>query len=118
MNKEIELWKEKTKGIFNITEYDKFWNYITNLEQDNQMYAQLKDTNEEIITIMEKYFELIYDLGFDYDGFNYEKDLKGLIDGMCRFASLGRVANTSEVIFVDRDKQYNILGEEIKDDKD
>ena len=24
MNKEIELWKEKTKGIFNITEYNKF----------------------------------------------------------------------------------------------
>ena len=33
--KEIELWKEKTKGIFHITEYTRFWNYMTNLVQEN-----------------------------------------------------------------------------------
>ena len=32
--KEIKLWKEKTKGIFHITEYTKFWNYITNLQEE------------------------------------------------------------------------------------
>lgn len=120
MNDEIKKWKEKTKGIFHIVRYNKFWDYINTLEQDNQMYAQLKDEYEEEIEqltnqiiIMEKYLELIHDLGYDYDGFNYEKDLKGLIDEMCRYASLGRVCNTTEPIFVDRDKEYNILNEEI-----
>ena len=40
--KEIELWKEKTKGIFHITEYTRFWNYITNLQQENE---RLKEEN-------------------------------------------------------------------------
>lgn len=40
--KEIELWKEKTKGIFHITEYTRFWNYITNLQQE------IKEANDSI----------------------------------------------------------------------
>ena len=57
---------------------------------------------ERKIDIMQQYLQLIIDLGYDYDGLNYENDLKGLIDEMCRFAKLGRACNTSEVIFVDR----------------
>lgn len=68
------------------------------------------------IEIMEKYFELIIDLGYDYDGFNKEEDLKGLIDELVRYASLGRVCNTTEAIYVNQDKKYNILNEELKGD--
>ena len=43
MNDKIELWKDKTKGIFHITEYTIFWNYISNLQQENE---RLKEENE------------------------------------------------------------------------
>ena len=38
--KEIELWKEKTKGIFHIIEYTRFWNYITNLQKTNKNHSK------------------------------------------------------------------------------
>lgn len=64
------------------------------------------------IEIMERYLELIYDLGYDYDGFNDVESLKGLIDEMCRFASLGRARNVTEPIYVDsKGMKTNILGE-------
>lgn len=64
------------------------------------------------IEIMERYLELIYDLGYDYDGFNDVESLKGLIDEMCRLASLGRARNVTEPIFVDnKGMKANILGE-------
>lgn len=68
-----------------------------------------KNRNTEI---MERYLELIYDLGYDYDGFNDVDSLKGLIDEMCRLASLGRACNVTEPIYVDaKGMQTNILGE-------
>lgn len=64
------------------------------------------------IEIMERYLELIYDLGYDYDGCNNIGSLKGLIDEMCRLASLGRARNVTEPIFVDgKGMKANILGE-------
>lgn len=68
---------------------------------------------EKKIEIMEKYFELIINLGFDYDGFN-ETGLKGLIDEMGRFARLGRVANITEPIFFNGQNNFNILGEKLE----
>ena len=68
------------------------------------------------IEIMKHYLELIYDLGYDYDGCNNDnvEDLKGLIDEMCRLARLGRACNVTEPIMEDgKGKKYNILGEEI-----
>ena len=64
------------------------------------------------IEIMERYLELIYDLGYDYDGCNDVESLKGLIDEMCRLASLGRARNVTEPIYVDsKGMKANILGE-------
>lgn len=54
---------------------------------------------ERQIRIMEKYFELICDLGYDYDGCNTVEGLKSLIDELVRLASLGRVANDTEAIY-------------------
>ena len=68
------------------------------------------------IEIMEKYLELIYDLGYDYDGCNDVDSLKGLIDEMCRLASLGRACNVSEPIYEDgKGNKLNILMEKPKD---
>jgi len=41
MNDKIELWKDKTKGIFHITEYTIFWNYISNLQQENERLKEI-----------------------------------------------------------------------------
>lgn len=77
-----------------------------------------KEELTKIIKIMEKYFELIIDLGFDYDGFERKEDLKNLIDELVKLAKLGRVYNTTEVIFMDRNKKYNILNQEILGEED
>ena len=73
------------------------------------------DRLKKIIIIMEKYFELIVDLGLDHDGFNESEDLKTLIDELVRFAGLGRAYNTTECIYINKNKKYNILNEEIKE---
>ena len=78
----------------------------------------MKDLERQI-QIMEKYFELIIDIGCDYDGFNTTESLKSLIDELCRYASLGRVANDTEVIYstledeFGNEEKYNILHEKI-----
>lgn len=66
--------------------------------------------NEEI---MKKYFRLIIDLGFDYDGFNSVDNLKSLIDEMVRYAKLGEECNDTEAIYINNDEKFNILGEKI-----
>lgn len=86
---------------------------IDNLEKENeQLQSQLQE-KEKIIIIMEKYFELICDLGFDYDGCNKVESLKNLIDELVHYSNLGRVANTTEEIYMNKDKSFNILHEEI-----
>lgn len=66
--------------------------------------------------IMQKYFQMIIDLGFDYDGLNSVESLKGLIDELVRLASLGIVCNTTEPIYENNGVKHNILMEEIKND--
>lgn len=74
---------------------------------------------ERQIRIMEKYFELICDLGYDYDGCNTVEGLKSLIDELVRLASLGRAANDKEAIYSTLEdeegieKVFNILHEKI-----
>lgn len=133
--KNKEKLKDKTyypEDLINSEDLILLLDYITNLQKENEylnnefnnMTDYAKDLQQEIdrlnnvIEIMEKYFELIIDLGWDYDGLNYEQDLKGLIDDILRFAKLGRVYNTTETIFVDRNKKYNILNEELKEEKE
>ena len=70
--------------------------------------------NDKSAIIMEKYLELIYDLGYDYDGLDKVESLKGLIDELVRLASLGRACNITEPIYENGRKKYNILMEEIE----
>ncbi len=39
-DKDLEIWREKTKGIFHITEYRRFWNYIDSLRDNKQKYMK------------------------------------------------------------------------------
>ena len=66
---------------------------------------------------MEKYFELISDLGYDYDGLNTIESLKGLIDELVHYANLGMVRNINAVIYVNDKNYYNILHEPIESRK-
>lgn len=81
------------------------------------MYKQMeseRDKLDKMVKIMEKYLELIYDIGFDCDGLNEIESLKVLVEQLTHYASLGRVANTTEPIFVKGKTKYNILNEKIK----
>ena len=77
------------------------------------LQQELDKINSQVI-IMEKYLELISDLGYDYDGCNNIESLKGLVDELVHFASLGRVCCINEPIYINGNKKYNILGEELK----
>lgn len=66
------------------------------------------------IKIKNNFFQMIIDLGFDYDGFNSTDDLKKLIDELVRCAKLGLKCNDKEVMFIDgKHNKYNILHEEL-----
>ncbi len=80
---------------------------IKMLEEEN------KELKEQVI-IMEKYLELITDLALDYDGCNTIESLKVLIDELDRLACLGRVCNVTETIYVNNNKAYNILHQELE----
>ena len=82
-----------------------------------ELNMQIRELKEKEITIMKQYFQMIIDLGYDYDGFNNVKDLKGLIDALCKYASLGKECNTTEPIYANSNKKYNILCEELKEGK-
>lgn len=63
--------------------------------------------------IMEKYLELIIQLGYDYDGLNTVESLKSLIDELVRYAKLGITKNLTEPIYENEKSKYNILGKEL-----
>ena len=46
-DKDLEIWKEKTKGLFHITEYRRFWNYIDGLKNLCNRYEEEHKTTYE-----------------------------------------------------------------------
>lgn len=95
---------------------------IRTLKEDIKVLLKENETKEKVIIkqnnvlkVMEKYFELIYNLGYDYDGLNNVDSLKKLIDEIIHYASLGRIGNTTEAIYENNNKKYNILNEELKE---
>lgn len=93
-----------------INEIDRLNNIIN---EKNKKIDWLTD----LIKISEKYLELIYDLGYDYDGCETTGDLKNLIDELIKYASLGRAYNITGIIYENNGKKYNILHEELKENK-
>ena len=51
-----------------------------------ELYQYQRDLYKERIKKAEKKISRIIDLGFDYDGFEDSKDLKGLIDALVDYA--------------------------------
>ncbi len=131
---QLEYFIEEGYEYYNDFELNKnqikqLLDYITNLQKTNKNHSKklielgnkitnLQEKNDKLnrqIVIMEKYFELIYNIGFDCDGYSDKVHLKKLIDELVRFASLGRACNDTEGIYIDNDNiYYNILNERIE----
>lgn len=113
----------KFKGMFDLTK-TTFYTNTTNGRGHSKTYQMIEQLQQENfglkkqIEIMEKYLELIVDLGFDFDGCNTVKSLKGLVEELTHFASLARACNLTETIYENGGKKYNILHEEIEEDSD
>lgn len=71
------------------------------------------DKLERQIKIKNKYFQMIIDYGFDYDGFNNVSDLKQLIDDIVDFSRAGLDCNDKKVVYINSKGKYNILDEEL-----
>lgn len=69
------------------------------------------------IEIMKKYFQLIIDIGYDYDGYRKAENLMELIDELVEYAYEGKVADDHTCHMIDSDEnKYNILGEKIEEE--
>lgn len=71
------------------------------------------------LKIKNEYLEMIYAVGFDYDGLDTVESLKQLIDQMCDYAIKG-IKNDDKTVFsggkigdLDFGIPKNILGEEL-----
>ena len=54
----LDLWKEKTKGLFSIVAYTRFWQYINNLKEENQRLNNvLNELEKEIDRLLERQYE-------------------------------------------------------------
>lgn len=90
---------------------------LDSIIMSKEQWEEYKSQKRQI-EIMERYFELICDIGYDYDGYNKADNLKKVIDNLVHYASLGRVANDTEIIYTDgKGINENILFEKI-DKKD
>lgn len=94
MNKEeIDKWLDNEYGISytRLEElHDFYFEKYCDLEQENK---QLKEKCEYLKQVKEnknKWFQLIADIGYDYDGCSKVENLKGLIDELVQYALNGR----------------------------
>lgn len=85
----------------------KYCEAIKNVSEENKL---LKRQNK----IKDKYCELIYELGFDYDGLNTVESLKGLIDDLVDYAKKSIKNDDNSFVFEGMNgTKYNILREKI-----
>lgn len=79
---EKELWKEKTKGLFNILRWKTFWEYIEFIEFENKSYLKEIERLNNIIDELEKYLlEYSQDLEFRCYADTFLDKLKELKEG-------------------------------------
>lgn len=64
--------------------------------------------------ILKGYLELISDLAYDYDGANTIEGLKELIDELRYFTDLALALDIDFATYMNDNKHFNILGEELK----
>lgn len=76
------------------------------------------DDKTRQIRIKNEYFQLIHDLGYDYDGLEKPESLKQLIDELIDLANKGYSNDDKSAVYTTLDGvEKNILGESIGDDE-
>lgn len=68
---------------------------------------------ERQIAIKDRYLDLIWALGCDYDGYETPEGLKSLIDELVELARKASLNDDKSVTSFGDGKTYNILGEQI-----
>lgn len=105
LNKAIRLLKEANAKMFKS-------DFATAL---NVVLTEL-DNRKRDIEIKDSYFDMISVIGYDYDGLEFPKDLKNLIDEMVKYAHFGLESNDEEVMFISGrnfEEKFNILHERL-----
>ena len=84
--------------------------------QSVKIVLNLIDKLQRQIKIKDNYFDMIYFVGSDYDGYEKAKDLKSVIDDLVDYAIKGKNNDDKSQMYMNGNgKPENILFEEIKD---
>lgn len=107
-------WAEKRESHYYNPEYQIFTHWIDPaIDQQKQEIEKL--TRQ--IDIMQRYFQLIIDIGYDYDEYRKAENLMELIDELVEYAYEGKIADDHTCHMVDSNgNKYNILGEKIEEE--
>ena len=84
--------------------------------QSVKIVLNLIDKLQRQIKIKDNYFDMIYFVGADYDGYEKAKDLKSVIDDLVDYAIKGKNNDDKSQMYMNGNgKPENILFEEIKE---
>ena len=84
--------------------------------QSVKIVVNLIDKLQRQIKIKNNYFDMIYFVGADYDGYEKAKDLKSVIDDLVDYAIKGKNNDDKSQMYMNGNgKPENILFEEIKE---
>ena len=117
-NKYIETLKEFVKRDRELRNYRIDSDYEQWCETHCVSIEKLLDEIDKlkrIIAIKDEYLDLIWAVGYDYDGYEKPKDLKQLVDELVGYAKKAKVNDDKSVIYGAVNKKMNILMEEINE---
>ena len=84
--------------------------------QSVKIVLNLIDKLQRQIKIKDNYFDMIYFVGADYDGYEKAKDLKSVIDDLVDYAIKGKNNDDKSQMYMNGNgKPENILFEKIKE---
>ena len=84
--------------------------------QSVKIVLNLIDKLQRQIKIKDNYFDMIYFVGADYDGYEKAKDLKSVVDDLVDYAIKGKNNDDKSQMYMNGNgKPENILFEEIKE---
>lgn len=98
MTKETKTIKELKKVNHKLKhQYDLLQIRLSALQYKNEDLKNQITNLENVIEIKDKYFFMIWALGYDYDGYNTPENLKRLIDELVDYANYGRLNDDKHV---------------------
>lgn len=125
-NKEINKLKEEKENLTHIVankiikDYDIETPLKDELNTERLKSIGLKNEIEELkrkIEIKDRWCQLIWDIGCDYDGYNDADNLKKIIDELVNYSNKAISCDDTTVVYSSGDgKKENILFEEITEE--